>query len=56
MPGRASVDRGLARPARDLDMAILDGRQSPEVNLELLTGTGGIPLSWGEQRRLYGIS
>jgi len=28
----------------------------PEVNLELLTGTGGIALSWVEQRRLYGIS
>jgi hypothetical protein len=42
--------------APDIVEAILDGRQPPEVNLELLTGTGGIPLSWVEQRRLHGIS
>jgi hypothetical protein len=53
---RASSILTLAFLAPDIVEAILDGRQPPEVNLELLTGTGGIPLSWVEQRRLYGIS
>ncbi len=46
----------LAFLAPDIVEAILEGRQPPEVNLELLTGTGGIPQSWDEQRRLYGLS
>jgi hypothetical protein len=53
---RASSILTLAFLAPDIVEAILDGRQPPEVNLELLTGTGGIPLSWVEQRRLYGTS
>ncbi len=53
---RASSILPLAFLAPDIVEAILYGRQPPEVNLELLTGTGGIPLSWVEQRRLYGIS
>jgi hypothetical protein len=53
---RASSILTLAFLAPDIVEAILDGRQPPEVNLQLLTGTGGIPLSWVEQRRLYGTS
>ena len=53
---RASSILTLAFLAPEIVEAILDGRQPPEVNLELLTGTGGIPLSWVEQRRLYGTS
>jgi hypothetical protein len=46
----------LAFLAPDIVEAILDGRQPPEVNLELLTSETGIPPSWDEQRRLYGFS
>jgi site-specific DNA recombinase len=53
---RASSILTLAFLAPDIVEAILEGRQPPEVNLERLTSTGGIPNSWDEQRRLYGFS
>jgi len=53
---RAGAILTLAFLAPDIVEAILEGRQPPEVNLERLTTTGGIPNSWDEQRRLYGIS
>jgi DNA invertase Pin-like site-specific DNA recombinase len=53
---RAGSILPLAFLAPDIVEAILDGRQPPELNLELLTSTGGIPLSWDEQRRLYGYA
>ena len=53
---RAGTILTLAFLAPDIVEAILEGRQPPEVNLERLTSTGGIPISWDEQRRLYGFS
>ncbi len=53
---RAGSILPLAYLAPDIVEAVLDGRQPPEVNLECLTSTGGIPLPWVEQRRLYGFS
>jgi site-specific DNA recombinase len=53
---RASSILTLAFLTPDIVEAILEGRQPPEVNLERLTSTGGIPNSWDEQRRLYGFS
>jgi site-specific DNA recombinase len=53
---RASSILALAFLAPDIVEAILEGRQPPELNLERLTTTGGIPNSWDEQRRLYGFS
>jgi len=53
---RAGTILTLAFLAPDIVEAILEGRQPPEVNLERLTSTGGVPHSWDEQRRLYGFS
>ncbi len=46
----------LAFLAPDIIEAVLDGRQPPEVNVELLTKVIRIPLSWNDQRRLLGFS
>jgi hypothetical protein len=53
---RAGSILSLAFLAPDIVETILDGRQPPEVNLELLTSGTGIPHSWDDQRRLYGFS
>ena len=53
---RAGSIPPLAFLAPDIVEATLDGRQPPEVNLERLTSTGGVPLSWVEQRCLYEFS
>ena len=46
----------LAFLAPDIVEAILDGRQPPEVNVEVLTKTHRLPLSWEDQRRVLGFS
>jgi len=53
---RAGSILTLAFLAPGIVEAILDGRQPPEVNLERLTSSGGVPLSWVEWRCLYGTS
>ncbi len=46
----------LAFLAPDIVEAILDGRQPTEVNVEVLTKTQRLPLSWEDQRRVLGFS
>lgn len=54
----SSYDRGilsLAFLAPDIQRAILQGRQPPNLNLEAFRNIE-LPLSWAEQRRLLGFS
>ena len=46
----------LAFLAPDIVETILEGRQPPEVNIEMLTKDQRLPLSWDRQRRVFGFS
>jgi hypothetical protein len=46
----------LAFLAPDIVEAILEGRQPPDINIEVMTKGLRLPLSWQDQRRVLGFS